>query len=53
MLIRTVDFTTFAFTSDWKPIGHTITESSPLRLSGVSDDGFGISGPGGTLFAFM
>ncbi|RAR11739.1 aat family amino acid transporter [Stemphylium lycopersici] len=53
MLTRETDYTTHAFTSDWKPIGHNDTSAEPLALRGVSDDDFGISGPGGTLFAFI
>ncbi|KAL6174168.1 hypothetical protein ACJQWK_00313 [Exserohilum turcicum] len=47
------NYTTHAFTPDWKPIGHTNTRADPLTLTGVSDDAFGISGPGGVLFAFI
>jgi amino acid transporter len=52
-LTRTVDYTTHAFTPDWKPIGHDNTNADPLALTNVSDDAFGMSGPGGVLFAFM
>ncbi|KAJ4363567.1 hypothetical protein N0V83_009863 [Neocucurbitaria cava] len=47
------NYTTNAFTPGWNPTGFEKTGSTPLRLSGVSDEKFGISGPGGTLFAFI
>ena len=51
--LTTLDYTTFGFPSDWKPIGHDNTTPVPLKMTGVPDEAFGISGPGGTLFALM
>ena len=50
---NTLDYTTYGFTSDWKPIGHDSTTPIALKLGGVPDEAYGISGPGGSLFAFM
>ncbi|KAF1833515.1 hypothetical protein BDW02DRAFT_569955 [Decorospora gaudefroyi] len=47
------NYTISGFTPDWKPIGRNTTNSSSLEFTGVSDEKFGISGPGGTLFAFI
>ncbi|EMD63420.1 hypothetical protein GGP41_005918 [Bipolaris sorokiniana] len=47
------NYTTHAFTPDWKPIGHNSTTADPLALRGVSDHAYGISGAGGVLFSFI
>lgn len=52
-LMRVVDYTKFAFTPGFKPNGYNSSSPIPLGLTGVSEDAFGISGPGGTVFAFM
>ncbi|KAI2488551.1 Amino acid transporter [Pyrenophora tritici-repentis] len=47
------NYTKNAFTPGFKPNGYDSLGSIPLRLRGVSEDSFGISGPGGTVFAFI
>ncbi|CAO2651531.1 Nn.00g041010.m01.CDS01 [Neocucurbitaria sp. VM-36] len=47
------NYTSNAFTPGWNPIGFEKVTATPLKLTGVSDHEFGISGPGGTLFAFI
>ncbi|KAE8831138.1 hypothetical protein PTNB85_07725 [Pyrenophora teres f. teres] len=47
------NYTKYAFTPGFKPNGYDSLGSVPLGLAGVSEDSFGISGPGGTVFAFI
>ncbi|KAK1919372.1 hypothetical protein P3342_009096 [Pyrenophora teres f. teres] len=47
------NYTKHAFTPGFKPNGYDSLGSVPLGLAGVSEDSFGISGPGGTVFAFI
>ena len=53
MLSHAIDYTKYAFTPGFKPSGYNSSEHIPLALTGVPEDSFGISGPGGTVFAFM
>lgn len=47
------NYTSNAFSPGWNPTGFEETTASSLKLTGVSDNDFGISGPGGKLFAFI
>ena len=47
------NYTSNAFTPGWNPIGYDQTAATPLKLSNVPESKFGISGPGGTVFAFL
>lgn len=53
MLTQNKDYTSNAFSPGWMPTGFEQTSAVPLKLSGVPESNFGISGAGGTLFAFV
>ncbi len=47
------NYTSNAFTTGWNPTGFQQTGASSLKLAHVHEAQFGISGGGGTLFAFL
>ena len=47
------NYTSNAFTPGWNPTGFNQTTAVSLKLTNVSEGDFGISGPGGTVFAFL